>query len=184
MNLALVDTAPRVGPPPASETFALVALLEQIRDVLTLLPPSVYVGRPAARVSGSVGEHVRHCVDHVHALTTALEGEALSYDSRLRGTRTEIDPSVAINEIERLFYRLDRLTTIPAERAIFLSTLVDQALPPRLVRTTIGREIAFVVQHTIHHCALVAVLLEWQGCRVPKDFGVAPSTVRARTGAR
>jgi uncharacterized damage-inducible protein DinB len=63
---------------------------------------------------------------------------------------------------------------------ITLSTLVDPHEPPAIVRTTLARELAFVVQHTVHHCALIAVLLEWQGYRVPYGFGLAASTQRAR----
>ena len=43
-------------------------------------------------------------------------------------------------------------------------------------RTTVARELAFVVSHTIHHSALVAVLLEHGSRRVPARFGVAPTT--------
>ena len=46
------------------------------------------------------------------------------------------------------------------------------------VQTSLGRELAFVVQHTIHHAALIAVLLDILGVRVPADFGYAPSTPR------
>lgn len=161
----------------------LTALLEQLRDVITLLPASAYLGRPAAQVSGSVGEHVRHCLDHVSALLAALSGEELSYDRRLRGTMVETEPRTAINEIERLFVRIDRLVLAPLDRPLRLRTLVDAAGHAIEARTTAARELAFVVQHTIHHCALIAVLLEWQGHRVPRDFGLAPVTVRARQRA-
>jgi hypothetical protein len=158
----------------------IVGLLEQLRDVLTLLPSSLYVARPAARVSGSVGEHVRHCLDHIAALTSAVESGELSYDRRLRGTMTETDPVTAVNEIERLFTRFERLPEHVLDRSVRLSVLTDKSLPPLVVRSTVARELAFVLQHTIHHCALIAVLLDCQGWRVPCGFGVAPSTARAR----
>jgi uncharacterized damage-inducible protein DinB len=161
----------------------LIALLEQVRDVITLLPVGVYRARPAARVSGSVGEHVRHCLDHVAAITAALEGDTLSYDRRLRGTSVETDPGTAVNEIERLFHRLDRLDDTAWQRPVIVSALLNANAPPALVRSTIAREVAFVVQHTIHHCALIALLLEWQGWHVPYGFGVAPSTLMARAEA-
>ncbi len=185
MSLAAVATRGSGPlPPEPSQTLALTLLLEQLRDVITLLPTSMYLAKPAARVSGSVGEHVRHCLDHVSALVSAMAGDELSYDSRLRGTTVETDPTTAIKAIERLFVRLDRLSGAALDRSVSLGTLIHPSGPALNVRTTVARELAFVIQHTIHHCALIAVLLEWQGWRVPHGFGVAPSSIRARAEAR
>ena len=164
-------------------TGPLVGLLEQLREVLALMPKGMYVAQPAARVSGSIGQHVRHCLDHVSAFTAAVSGEALSYDQRLRGTTLETDPRTAVDEIDRLFVRLERMPPTSLDHQLTLSSLVDVRLPPVTMRTTIARELAFVVQHTIHHCALIAVLVEWQGGRVPNGFGLAPSTAVARASA-
>jgi uncharacterized damage-inducible protein DinB len=182
MNLALL--ADRVGADRrALITAPLVGLLDQVRDLITLMPTAMYVAQPAARVSGSIGEHVRHCLDHVSAFAAALAGEELTYDRRLRGTRVEVDPQTAVNEIERLFVRLGRVTPGSLDRQLTISSLLAVGRPPLTLRTTVGRELAFVVQHTIHHCALIAVLVEWQGGRVPAGFGVAPSTAAARASA-
>jgi uncharacterized damage-inducible protein DinB len=161
----------------------LLSLLDQLRDVVTPLPASVYRAQPAARVSGSIGAHMRHTLDHVASLLTVLEGGELQYDHRARGTTLEIDPRTAVNEIERLMYRLRRIGLETLERTVTFSTLVHADLPAALVHSTLAREVAFVVQHTIHHCALIALLLEWQGVRVPIGFGVAPSTSQARARA-
>jgi uncharacterized damage-inducible protein DinB len=45
--------------------------------------------------------------------------------------------------------------------------------------STLRRELAFVVSHTVHHQALIAVLLSLVGVPVPDAFGLAPSTPRA-----
>jgi uncharacterized damage-inducible protein DinB len=44
------------------------------------------------------------------------------------------------------------------------------------VPTTAGRELAFVISHTIHHSALIAVLLEHADWDVPPGLGLAPTT--------
>ena len=161
----------------------LAALLGQLRDVIAPLPVHCYRAQPAARVSGSVGAHVRHTLDHVSALLAALDGEELRYDHRRRGTTVEIDPLTGFNEIERALYRLDHLCIGSLDQLISFSTLLDATRAPVVVRTSLARELAFVIQHTIHHCALIAMLLEWQGERVPRGFGLAPSTERARVSA-
>jgi uncharacterized damage-inducible protein DinB len=50
---------------------------------------------------------------------------------------------------------------------------------PVAVRSTLARELLFVISHTIHHQALIAVLLSAAGRTVPEAFGLAPSTPRS-----
>ena len=44
--------------------------------------------------------------------------------------------------------------------------------------STLARELAFVVSHTIHHQAIIGVLLAIDGFAVPEQFGHSPSTPR------
>jgi uncharacterized damage-inducible protein DinB len=44
--------------------------------------------------------------------------------------------------------------------------------------STLARESAFVVSHTIHHQAIIALLLAVHGYEVPDRFGHSPSTPR------
>ena len=178
--VAVAVAEPRSTAPEQVPIFVLTVLLEQLRDVITLLPAPAFRAQPAARVSGSVGEHVRHCLDHVSSLAEAVGGEELSYDHRRRGTTVEKDPTTAVNEIERILRRLDRLTVGSLDEPVRLTALLHPEHASFAIRSTVARELAFVIQHTIHHFALIAVLLEWQGWHVPHGFGVAPSTARAR----
>ena len=174
------QTTPLMETGGTQHVMVLSRLLEQLREVVTALPTSQYRARPAARVSGSIDEHVRHCLDHVSALVAAMYGDELTYDRRSRGATLEHDGGVAAAEIDRLVSRLSRHATVGLDRNVTLWSLLDANALPVAIRTTIGREIGFVIDHTIHHCALIAVLLEWQGESVPHGFGLAPSTATAR----
>jgi len=55
--------------------------------------------------------------------------------------------------------------------------MVSSCLPPTEVETTAGRELAFVLSHTIHHNALIDVMARTLGVPVPDRFGYAPSTI-------
>lgn len=161
----------------AAGVAVLGVLLDQLADVLAVLDTPNYCARPAAAVSGSVGEHVRHLLDHVAALVDVLPGATLSYDHRERGTVVEREPMRAVQEIDRLQRRLGAWRTgdcipVPLQVVTRLTTAGDSVA----AWSTCGRELAFVINHTIHHQALVAVLLAWQGIAVPPRFGVAPST--------
>jgi hypothetical protein len=50
-------------------------------------------------------------------------------------------------------------------------------------RSTARRELRFLLSHTIHHYALIALSLGTRGFEIPEalsGFGVAPSTLRHR----
>jgi uncharacterized damage-inducible protein DinB len=154
---------------------ALQAQLHSLARLVESLGEHTYRAAPRAS-SGSAGEHVRHCLDHARALIGGMAARQMSYDSRLRGTAVETDPRAAGEEIDRLCAALDRLNTDDMRTSLILETQTHHGAPPTRVETTIGRELAFVAQHTIHHCATLAVLLEGMGIAVPERFGYAPST--------
>jgi len=154
---------------------ALQGQLRSLREVVDGLSIEVYRS-VTSRSSGSIGEHVRHCLDHARALLTGMSSGECSYDGRLRGTRIETDPRAAAIEMAMLSVALDRLEAVPADRPIRLQAIAQQGARPTDIRTTVGREIAFVIQHTIQHCAVIALLLEHRDIAVPPRFGYAPST--------
>lgn len=155
--------------------MALQAHFRALRGLIEGLSHEVYGGTPS-RTSGSVGQHVRHCLDHARALLGVAPHGDLTYDARLRGTRAETDPAFAADEIVRVCIDFEQLDDMPLDAPISLRTIVADDMPAVRAATTLGREIAFVVQHTIHHCALIAILLEREGVAVPRRFGYAPST--------
>ena len=48
--------------------------------------------------------------------------------------------------------------------------------------STIERELKFLVSHTVHHYAIIALQLRHQGVEPGPEFGVAPSTLRYEQG--
>ncbi len=165
---------------PAAPTVALCALLDQTLRLLADVPVAEYTRPGNERGTGSIGGHVRHVLDHVRALLRArAEGDEIDYDARERGTRVEHEPAVARSETEQLIadVRKADLDRRLAD-AIQVRTLVQPDADPLCSTSTIGRELAFVVSHTIHHQAMIADLLKRHGGRVPDDFGYAPATVQ------
>ncbi|HKX33601.1 MAG TPA: hypothetical protein VJ302_38335, partial [Blastocatellia bacterium] len=45
-------------------------------------------------------------------------------------------------------------------------------------RSSIRRELQFLLSHTVHHYALMALALRVQGFQPGEEFGVAPSTLK------
>jgi len=157
---------------------ALDGVLEQLELAVLSLNGDTYRARPAAGVSGSIGEHVRHCLDHVSALITASPASTLTYDSRERGTAVERDLNIAAQRIAECRRALHAWGTRWLDEPVRVSSTIAASGETVSGWSTLGRELAFVLSHTIHHQALIAVLLSAMGRGVPDRFGYAPSTPR------
>jgi len=155
---------------------ALGRLLDALGSVLLQVSQAAYTAKPLPEVSGSVGEHVRHVLDHVAALAAARPHGVLTYDRRERGTAIETDSGAALRGIFRLKAALGDLDDATLRSSILVITILERGQPPVATWSTLNRELAFVISHTIHHQALIATLLAIGGGDVPEAFGVAPST--------
>jgi uncharacterized damage-inducible protein DinB len=157
----------------------LVELLVRLRALLERVPDSVYTARPVPQLSGSIGEHVRHCLDHVATLATAPGAHRLSYDQRTRSTSDETSKQVAIARIDRLTDELVAMSDLDFEGEVTVTALLHKDGLPMTAPSSLARELAFVVNHTLHHFAVIALLLDRMGVKVPAQFAHAPSTLKA-----
>ena len=145
---------------------ALAETLTTLADAIRPLTPTEYTARDM-KSSGSIGAHVRHCLDHVSALERGLVSGELCYDLRERNTIVEHDPRLGDSRLRRASARLGGYDDALLERPLVLTAQVSDRGTTVRVPTTVGRELAFVISHTIHHSALVAVLLEQRDREVP-----------------
>lgn len=156
---------------------ALADLLHQMATVVSHLGPEEYTDSDVPGISGSIGDHVRHCLDHVRALEQGLERGLVDYDLRRRDTLVERDREAAALSLLSAAARL----SLVSDEAVGRRVVVRSLLCPRgrtvEAASSVGRELAFVVSHTIHHNAQIALLAHRLGtARLPQRFGMAPST--------
>lgn len=159
-----------------SSVSPLRGRLEELMRLVLTLPADAYCAR-SSRVSGSVGEHVRHLLDHISSLVSASPSNVLSYDHRSRGTALETEPSVAVREMMRLDAALERWSERSLDEPVTVVAMMSADGQAVTGWSTLARELAFVMSHTVHHQAIVALLLEQLGVDSPSErFGYAPST--------
>jgi uncharacterized damage-inducible protein DinB len=161
-----------------SPALPLVALLGQLGDLLATLDDTQYVKSPVGAMTSSIGAHVRHSLDHVEAIRHARRTGVVDYDTRVRGTAVEGDRSAALRAIHDHAEALSKWQPDDLLLDVAMSVLLSADGPPLMVRTTLGRELAFAVNHTIHHNAMLAAMVATLGGQAPERFGYAPSTVR------
>lgn len=179
---AAAASAASSGPTPPAETVAaavaaLVEVQRQLAEVIRPLSDDEYRQRPVGVVPSSIGGHVRHCLDHVAALLAAAASGTLNYDHRRRDTAIETDRRAALAAVGEQERSLARLAVRSPHEPLRLSTLVAADGPPLDVGTTLGRELSFVLSHTVHHNSLVSTMVRLMGGDVPPRFGYAPATV-------
>lgn len=155
----------------------LAMLLEELSSLIADLSDDQYLQKPVGPISSNIGAHVRHCLDHVRALLLAVETAELNYDQRDRGTSIESDRLAAQFSIALLVEKLRSLTPSQITESIDLEVMLTAADEPVRVTTTVGRELAFVLSHTIHHNAIVAACVKTLGGTLPERFGYAPATL-------
>ena len=157
-------------------TRALCALLEQGAELAADLELETFACPSALAPNGSVGAHLRHVGDAVASLLTGLENRSIDYDRRERDERTERDPVRARARLLALGAEVRRLET--RDPALPLAVRAESsAVGDAWQRSSLARELGALLSHTVHHYALIAVLLRAQGVEPPQDLGVAPSTL-------
>ena len=156
---------------------ALVRLLDELAMVISGLTEARYVQKPVGVMPSSVGGHVRHWLDHVAALVASIETGTLNYDHRQRGTPVETERSAALAAIARLAADLRDLMTAQLDQSVEVEILLTADGSPQMFGSTVGRELAYVVSHSVHHNAIIGAMVQTLGGRVPPRFGYAPSTI-------
>jgi hypothetical protein len=160
----------------ALPTRPLLALLREMRSMIERVDDDGYAAPAPGRSSGGIGSHVRHCLDHIHALVAATRSGFCAYDRRERGTRVESSRTVALGVIADLEARLSQLDCRLFEWPVEVETQIDASGSMFVTTSTVGRELVFVASHTVHHNAIVAQLLRMRGIEMGSRFGLAPST--------
>ena len=151
------------------------ALLERLADE--------QFGQPMDRFYGSsIGGHLRHCLEHYRSFLAGLAVGRVDYDDRPRDEQLEQCASAAREAVQGLLAELDALhhEELPARLLVKMDCGGDEI---EWQTSTTGRELQFLVSHTVHHFAMIGGICQAQGVEVDDQFGVAPSTLRHRAEA-
>lgn len=167
-----------VTPVPSASLNA--ELLRQGADVIGRLRDDVYSASTPLLPGGTIGKHMRHCVEFYQAFLDGLSAGAVDYESRGRDPVLEEVRGAMIGRLTRLADDLEALPESALSRPIRAKGEgAPLAEPPEdWPASTVGRELYVLASHTVHHYALVAVLLRTLGEDPGESFGVAPSTLR------
>ena len=151
--------------------------LEQAIELLGALPESAFA-RVDSRHAKTVGPHLRHVIDHYTSFLSGLPEFRVDYDARDRELRLETEIAFAVERLRGIVGSLTLVDLELLEMPIAIRLEAGGPEAEQWSRSTVRRELQFLLSHTVHHFALIAVLLERHGVAVSEDFGVAPSTLK------
>ena len=155
-----------------------IAWLDQALELISAIDDRAFA---ALRV----GNHLRHIVDFYECFLDGVEAGQIDYDARRRDERVERSRSAASEKIRTIADRLRTTRELSGDAAIFVrmeDAVAGEFQDPCLL-TSVARELQVLSSHTIHHFALIAMMLRQHGYQVDANFGVAPSTLRYQSKA-
>ncbi len=155
--------------------------LISIASLIKKLSPEQYQF-PSSYLSGaSIGQHIRHVLEFYTCLSRAFnEGGDVNYDQRNRDLQLEKELGEANKVIEQVITWLssEKIMGEIQLKAAYTVTKDQTCTIP----SSFQRELAYCLEHSIHHQALIKIGLFEQGLSklTDSDFGVAPSTIKFR----
>jgi len=154
--------------------------LLQIKDLVQIIGTEKY-NTPSDILSGAtIGQHIRHILEFYLLLVSGSFTGTVSYDKRERDLRLENDPVFAAKVIDRL---LSGINTLDVSQTVkFEADYTPEGTSQKMISSSVGRELAYCIEHSIHHQAIIKAGLIDLSCTdlVNNEFGVAYSTIRYR----
>ena len=155
-----------------------IEIIDQLIDLLNDIDSTVYKDALQPLHFSTVGQHVRHITEFYLCALKGHENGVVDYDARERNLLIEIDKNFTIELLENV---KTQLQTLKSDHNLILKSKFggDEALE---IPSSFFRELTYLIEHTIHHLAIIKIGLNevHPEIEIPKNFGVAHSTLRYR----
>ncbi len=122
-----------------------------------------------------IGAHIRHVHDHFKALFQGLETGTVNYNRRNRESEAEREITLSEAEHQTIMTRMSNATLVHPR--LFIISEIDCFVSENAeLPSSIERELLYLINHTIHHVAIIKLILQYHGIDAPAYLGIAPST--------
>lgn len=169
MDLAMLPAGPNI------------AVLQQGLDLIRRLEDGLYEPETGRPQTGGVGMQFRHGMDFYFCLLAGLDSGEVDYECRQRDDRIAGDRHYAAERMEALIGKLETINDNDAGRLIRTRGEAPAGAghdPAPWAASSVLRELQFLFSHTVHHYAIIRLLLAARGFETGQAFGMAPSTLR------
>lgn len=159
---------------------AVYAIFNQLEDSLVQLSSQQYCQKIDTLSGASIGQHVRHVVEMFVCLQDGYITGVVNYEKRKRDITIETSKETAIDVMHKI-----NATLLNENKSLVLEAVFDEnADALNKIPTNYFREIAYSLEHAIHHMALIKIgIREVSEIVLPDGYGVASSTLKYRKKA-
>ena len=152
-----------------------IATLQQLYCGIEHVSEDIYTSQPAN--SSSIGMHVRHIIEFYQAFLKAIcpdEADEICYDSRQRKMIFETSKTASLDELKKIQTHIQNIKCCATP--LTMEVVVNTDAPMEKLLTTVQRELYHVLDHTVHHMALIKMTSSQFGILFEQDFGLANAT--------
>jgi hypothetical protein len=153
------------------------SVFEQLQAVLDQLSDAEYTSTLPVLSGNSIGKHVRHIIDMYQCLLEGYDSGNIDYAQRRRDVQIENSRAAAIDQFDYIYSAIEL-----ADKPLIISADYHEASGDLIpISSNFHRELAFNLEHTIHHMALIRIgVAQFSRISLPASFGVAFATVNFR----
>jgi hypothetical protein len=150
----------------------------QLNGTLEQLTDEQYVYPSKILSNATIGQHMRHIIEMFICLEDGYENAVVNYENRKRDIKIETEKEFAAGLLKKIYNGLSKEN----KPMVLEASYSEDCNEPILFTTNFYREIAYNLEHTIHHMALIKVGIREisSDIEIPEGFGVAASTIKYR----
>ena len=149
----------------------------QLNQTLAQLSAEEYITPCTTLSNNTIGQHLRHIIELFQCLDNGYDSRTVNYEKRNRDKTIENDKQLAAELLMNIHQQLDK----PDVEMTLEACYDELSAEPLRIATNYYREIAYNLEHSIHHMALIRIgIKEIASITLPENFGIASSTVKFR----
>jgi hypothetical protein len=155
-------------------------VLNQLKNSIEQLSEIEYKNPLPILNQSSIGMHVRHILEFYSCLFKGLELGVVNYDNRERNLDLQEKKAKAIDTINMIIQTIGTLDESNSVDLEYCCDSDDCNQGVICIKTNVGRELLYNLEHTIHHKAIIKIAFVTIQKKelLPPNYGVAPSTIR------
>jgi uncharacterized damage-inducible protein DinB len=159
-------------------SIACLRILEQLEDAVAGISQQEFTRSSITLSGATIGQHIRHTIEFFVCLEEGFGSGVINYDKRAHDKSIEMDKTRALVTLAgiRTF-----ISNSADNKKLMLEGAYDtNSTEVYTIETNYLRELAYNIEHTVHHMAIMKIGLREMApyVELPADFGVAASTTR------
>jgi uncharacterized damage-inducible protein DinB len=154
------------------------SILDQLEEVISQISADDFSKPSTSLSNATVGQHLRHTIEFFLCLESGFRDGTINYDKRAHDKLIENDKFIALNAIRKI---RRFVVATSNDCTLRLDVGYDRNTEDCVtIQTNYFRELTYNIEHAVHHMALIKIGVREVASYVslPKDFGVAISTLR------